>query len=136
VHPVTRWWPLGIVCGITAGLAAWWAWQPDDAAVQARRVREARVAFAAPHWSADQVAATVAASDVVTREPHPIEVRAFLAAVEVDPRDVAAFHAANSDAFGGRSLADSQVAAEQLWRVHLARAELGLTDPENGLVYP
>jgi hypothetical protein len=133
---MTRWWPIGIVCGIAAGVAAWWAWQPDDDAEIARRVREARVAFAAPHWSADQVAATVAASDAATGEPHPTEVRSLLAAVEVDPRDVAAFHAANSDAFGGRSLAASQVAAEQLWRVHLARAELGLTDPENGLVYP
>lgn len=92
------------------------------------------MAHAAPHWTGEQVAAAVAASDGALPATGPQ--RAVLAEVQVDPRDVAAFHAANPDAFGGRALADSRVAAEQLWRVHLARGALGIADPENGLVYP
>lgn len=115
-----------------AGAAGWW-WQGSGR--QDRVEREARVAFAAPHWTPEQVKDAVNASDSVP----PIDgrdVRSLLAGVEVDARDVQAFHAANLDAFGGRPYSDSHLAAEQLWRVHLVRRQLGIAPPENGLVYP
>lgn len=131
---MTRW-SLGTFAAATSlAVGAWWWTHRPSGADDARRAREARVAFAAPQWTAERVSAAVAASDHAA--PGPADLRALLADVTIDDRDLAAFHAANIDAFGGRPLAESRYAAEQLWRVHLARRELGVADPENGLVYP
>jgi hypothetical protein len=99
----------------------------------ARDPRVERVALAAPGWSEPRIVAGLAAGDAL---PAAVSVPERLAAAQPTEAELVALHAANTDVFGGRPYVECRDAAETLWKIHHVRRELGLADPESGVVWP
>lgn len=138
-----RLWVAAAVVGIGAGVLGGW-WVGRRPAPPARQARAFDVMMSAPHWDANRVEESLAASDAVTArraeagEP-PLtgaSIRDRLLAANPSEGQLLEFFEANRARFGGRSFEESRHAVDQLVRIQLVRGDLGAPAPDNGFLQP